>query len=213
MKRFSTMLLPLFVLVLAPLAGCSGSSSSSGNSKADGGPIPGLKADSGPVVPGLKKDGAVCSGAAQQNSGNECAGSVCIALIANDQNRAGTCTTSCTTSCADDELCVSGFPDGGSYCLRTCETDANCLDGFACVDDSGDQFCWVTTGGGGGTPPDAGGTPPGGHVDCTGCPLLDDVAGYCGTVPGSTQVCDCPYGSPSASCTATPGAANTWCCP
>ena len=74
---------------------------------------------------------------------------------------------------------------------------------------SGDAFCWVTTTGGGG----AGGGGGGGHVDCTGCGMLTDVAGYCGSVPGTTQVCDCPNGSPSPSCTATPGAANTWCCP
>jgi hypothetical protein len=87
--------------------------------------------------------------------------------------------------------------------LRTGTTSADCADGFACVTDSGFSFCWVTTTGGGG----------GGHVNCAGCDLLPDVQGYCGTIAGSTQVCDCPNGSPSPSCTATPGAANTWCCP
>jgi len=61
-------------------------------------------------------------------------------------------------------------------------------------------------GGGGGT---------GGHVDCAGqgCDDLMDVPGYCGNVAGATQVCDCPNGSPGASCTAAQGAANVWCCP
>jgi hypothetical protein len=203
MTRLSAALLPLLVLLLAPLAGCG--SSSTGN-KANSDPVP---------VP--KKDGTVCSGAAQMSSGSECAGNVCIALLANDQHEPGTCTTSsATANCAAGELCVDGFPDGGSYCLRACTSNADCLDGFACVADSGDQFCWVTATGvttpDAGPPPDAG-TSPGGHVDCTGCDMLGDVPGYCGNAAGTTQVCDCPYGSPSTSCTATPGAANTWCCP
>jgi hypothetical protein len=187
--------LALVTLVSIPFNGCGGDSGGGGGG--GGG---------GTVTPVLLEDGAACAGAAKATSGSDCAGGTCIALLANDQNEAGICSARCTATCGTGELCVSGFPDGNNYCLRSCTSDAGCLDGFSCVTDtgSGASFCWVTQNGGG--------TPPG-HADCTGCDLLNDVPGYCGSVAGTTQVCDCPNGSPSTACTAAAGAANTWCCP
>jgi hypothetical protein len=195
MNRYSASLLALFVLV-----GCGGGSNTNNNNGGGGA--------GGGGVPQAKLDSGACAG----TSSSECAGGVCISLLSNDQHESGICTTACTSTCATGEFCASGFPDGGSYCLRSCTSGADCVDGFACVQDpsTGLAFCWVTTtGAGGGGGGGGGGT--GGHADCTGCDILD--ISYCNGVAGATQACDCPNGSPSTSCSAAAGAANVWCCP
>ncbi len=207
-------------LVSMLVAGCGGSSQSSGGGGGTGG-------SGGGAVAQPKLDGRSCAG----TTGSECAGGVCLALLANDQHETGICSALCTTTCATGEQCVSGFPDGNNYCLRSCATSANCEDGFACVTDtsSGLSFCWVTAnnsggagggggggaGGGGGGGAGGGGGGGGTHVDCVtpGCDTSLSAQSYCSGVAGATQACDCPHGSPSASCTAAQGAANVWCCP
>ena len=198
----------LFALALC-FVGCGGDSNNNNNGGGGG----------GGGVASAKLDSRACAG----TSGSECAGGVCLPFVANDQHETGICTTACTSTCASGEFCASGFPDGGSYCLKSCTSSADCVDGFSCVQDTGTglTFCWVTTTGSGGAGGGGGGGAgagrrrrgSGGHVDCVtpGCDILDNS--YCTGVAGATQACDCPNGSPSASCSAATGAANVWCCP
>lgn len=91
--------------------------------------------------------GTECSGAAQ--SGDECAGNVCLVLNANDQGKAGICSEACgqTGQCTQGGTCAN-IQNLGAFCLQTCTTDAECSDGFVCTPDG---VCLVTFDNTGGT--------------------------------------------------------------
>jgi len=65
-----------------------------------------------------------------------CPGLVCIGLVANLENKTGICSLPCAddAECGDNAACVA-LSGSQSYCLHTCLTEADCENGFTCVDD------------------------------------------------------------------------------
>lgn len=182
-----------------------------------------MVAVSGCGGPSLKSTGGQCSGGTTAGAA-QCQGGVCIGLDDNAQHAPGICAAPCGGGCGEHERCIANFPDGNSYCLRSCAADSDCVDGFVCLldDASGAHVCWVQRAAAGGTPPPmgtTGGTPaPGGPVDCSACieslTGANDLQSYCGGVANAARVCDCPNAAPSPSCQLSPsGAANVYCCP
>ncbi len=161
---------------------------------------------------GPAPDGSRCSGATAAG-GAQCTGAVCIGLADNVQHASGICATACGSGCPSGEVCVPGFPDGNSYCLRGCNGDGDCRDGFVCAQERpGVGVCWVQLAATSGNA--------GGNVDCkaAGCiETMNDAQTRANDSAGqtsATQLCDCPWGAPAQSCSASPnGGANTFCCP
>lgn len=57
----------------------------------------------------------------------------------------GYCTVAdCTpNACPDSSVCIR-FDEVNAYCLKVCEADSDCRDGYACRKDQGDQgYCYV----------------------------------------------------------------------
>lgn len=156
---------------------------------------------------GARPNGSECAGATSE-AAKACQSGSCIGLNANVQHKNGICTERCTGDCRFGGVCASGFPDGNNYCVVPCAKDGDCRDGFVCVVSNGNGICFVQAGGGG-------------KADCSDknkciATMTDAAAlqGYCQDQPASTQVCDCPGGSPGGVCKlSTTGAANVYCCP
>ena len=98
-------------------------------------------------VTGTKPNGRVCEPTAQGAS--TCAGGVCLQLNANQQNLAGICSESCTTTanCTAGGVCVAAGTVG-SVCLISCTSSQECSDGFVCAPGGdGNSYCLVTASG------------------------------------------------------------------
>ena len=207
MKSFFALASASVVLVISA---CS--SSTSGTFIPNEGGVDGAPGGGGGTkgADGKTLTGGECDGTAA--SGNTCTGQACLSLKANKQGKKGICTESCDTgTCTKGGQCVN-VPDLGQLCLQTCTSNANCIDGFVCVDGgNGAKFCLVEAGE---TPINDGGG--GDRCAAAGCPVLtnnpSDVAGYCPGFPAATEVCDCPGAGPGTPCTTGMGA-NLYCCP
>lgn len=154
------------------------------------------------AVNGKKPVGAQCAGATMEAAAT-CDGQVCIGLNANKQNRTGVCSKVCAASgdCGVKGVCLDDpLGDGTNYCARSCVTQADCCDGFVCSDQgNGLKICFVeplvTK-----------------AVDCSKC-LANTPQDLSSCRQSDTQVCDCPNGSPGATCMLIPNIANVYCCP
>ena len=69
----------------------------------------------------------------------ECGGEMICDLTA----PGGYCTkTPCTpNSCPVDAVCIS-FPNGETYCMRYCDEDDDCRDGYRCVERGPLPYCY-----------------------------------------------------------------------
>ena len=94
----------------------------------------------GVCLPGDRPDGAECT------EDGQCQGAACI--TEDDGFPGGHCTT---LNCRNRDDChgentacfLGGYP---SYCIRLCESDQDCRDGYSCMPVRGGQLCYPTGG-------------------------------------------------------------------